>query len=220
MKSFLFKTFLWSVAFYLLLLNTNVFKQKNYAVPNMSKFGISTAKDANLEPIVRLSYFTGEGFCTAFVVDVNYAITAAHCLIGKEKDTLSLYDKEGNDLNVFVKVTAYDISTDLGLISGDFTRFKPLDTEFNGEGFVDKHEYISCGYPHGQNHLTCSRFYPTNFNYFKVEGTGHLIPGYSGGPTIDLTTGKAVGVNHAVTDHSVLIIPVQGLLGVFGIEND
>ena len=38
-----------------------------------------------------------------------------------------------------------------------------------------------------------------------MKGTGNLYPGMSGGPVIDQTTGKIIGVNHAVDSENILV---------------
>jgi hypothetical protein len=53
---------------------------------------------------------------------------------------------------------------------------------------------------------------------FSIAGRGFLIPGMSGGPVIDVKHGTVLAVNSAATNGFVLVAPVMGILGSFGIE--
>ena len=164
-------------------------------------------------------------FCTAFVVDVRYAITAAHCINDNghiARDMFKTSDARGNDTGISVQAIGYDIRTDLGLITGDFSSVRPIRAAFNKDSFdvgqPAKH-LVSCGYPRGQAHLVCTTFLATRMSGFSVAGVGHIIPGMSGGPVIDTDTMEVVAVNYAVTEDGLsLVSPIEGMLGMFGLE--
>ncbi len=192
------------------------------SIPLHYQFGEMQDDNAIFNPIVRIVGQKGFGFCTAWVVDKHYAVTAAHCINNNgrmNKETLKFYNENGLDTQVTAKVAAYDISTDLGLLYGDFHLIRPLKVDFNNDGFdrYKSDKYITCGYPLGQKHLSCTGFIPTNTDYFTIVGKSHLIPGMSGGPVIN-SAGVAVAVNTAVNEDVAIISPVQGFLGIFQLE--
>lgn len=173
-------------------------------VPLGPKFGTPPDSDATLTPVVHLATKDKKSFCTAFVVDANYAVTAAHCINhgGKlPKETLKLLDEKGTDVADAQAVGFHDRS-DLGLLKGKFNKFLPLKAEFHNNGFEVRRVLAACGFPYGQHRLICNVF----------------IPAMSGGPVIDPETGIAIGVNYAVGSEYSYISPLQGFLGVFGLE--
>lgn len=179
--------------------------------------------DVKHNPIIRLATTTNIGFCSGWVIDTQLAITAAHCINHNKhitKAPIKIFDDKGKDTGHLAQAASYDEDLDLGLIVGDFHEFSSLQTNFYHEGFPRsvKHQYIMCGFPLGQKLVTCTEFSPTRMNFFRVEGKGHLIPGYSGGPVIDITTNQAVGVNSAVSEDEIIIAPIQGILGLFRLE--
>lgn len=87
------------------------------------KFGTPPAHP-EYYPIVHLANSEGKPFCTAFVIDANYAATAGHCLEdGKGKlktETFKLLDDKNVDLKTDAKAVGYDEWTDFGLLLGRF----------------------------------------------------------------------------------------------------
>src|SRR5437868_6540141 len=78
--------------------------------PVTEKFGQMPNNDAVLEPIVHLLNDKKIPYCTAFVIDKNYAITSGHCV--KEngdltKKKLGFSDSLGVNLNVEVTAKGY-----------------------------------------------------------------------------------------------------------------
>jgi V8-like Glu-specific endopeptidase len=185
-------------------------------------FGDMQSTDqSKFSPLVRLVNDKGRGFCSAFIIDKHYAITAAHCVSDKEIDNevFSLFSDSGKDTYTTVKTLSFDSSTDLAVLVGDFDKFSPLQVNFNNEGFPtnEVHTYYTCGFPLAQKHATCHEFTPIEMNYFKVAGKGHLIPGMSGGPVINELS-VAVGINSSVLEDMVFISPLEGMLGLFNLE--
>lgn len=174
-------------------------------------------------PVVRLRM--ANGFCTAWVVDKHYAVTAAHCINNHgylDESLMSIFSDSGVEISNTVRAIGYDVRLDLGLLTGNFDNFESLKTSFNAEGFpksnTDKylHDYAACGYPLGQKDLVCTPFIPIKTDNFEMRGHSHLIPGMSGGPIVDMDTGEAVAVNTAVEDEFAIVSPVEGFWGIFG----
>lgn len=189
-------------------------------LPLEQKFGTAPDNDANLEPIVHLADEKGKAFCTAFVVDANYAVTAAHCINegGKlPKENLKILDESGKEVGI-VRAVGFHNRSDLGLLKGNFKKFLPLPVNFYTSGFQVVKPMAACGFPYGQHKLICNMFVPMGSESFTVKGRGFLVPAMSGGPVIDVELGVAVGVNYAVGDDYSYVRPLQGFLGVFGLD--
>lgn len=189
-------------------------------LPLDKKFGTAPDNDATLEPVVHLADAKGKAFCTAFIVDANYAVTAAHCIneggsLPKEK--LKILDESGKDLGDVQAVGFHDRS-DLGLLKGNFKKFLPLRANFYTNGFQIVKPMAACGFPYGQHKFICNIFTPMGNEEFTVKGKGFLVPAMSGGPVVDLESGFAVGVNSAVGDNYSYVRPLQGFLGIFGLD--
>lgn len=174
------------------------------------------------DPIVRLRL--KNGFCSGWIVDKHYAVTAAHCINENgyiDESPIKIFDDNGANTFTLAQAVGYDQRTDLGLLSGNFEEFIPLKTNFEQEGFPrdgNKH-YLSCGFPLGQKKLSCTEFIPTQTAIFAIAGYSHLIPGMSGGPVIDYDTRSAVAVNTAVAGDLAIVSPLQGFLGLFRLED-
>jgi S1-C subfamily serine protease len=184
------------------------------------KFGTPTLNDAKFDPIVHLADNKKRVFCTAFIIDANYAATAGHCVNSKDKyypNKLTLLDEAGNQV-AEAQAVGYHNRSDLGLLKGDFKKFKVLKAEFHHAEFQLTPMALTCGYPYGQNKLICNLFHTVGNVEFMVAGKGYLVPGMSGGPVISPSTGLAIGVNHAVDENYAYVRPLQGFLGVFQLD--
>lgn len=182
--------------------------------------GITTT---SFNSIVRLANPDGRSFCTGWVVDRRYAVTAAHCINKRGKirlEPIKLFADTGEDTGITAQASDFDARMDLGLLVGDFSRIEPIRVNFVSEGFPrdPSIRYLACGFPLGQRKLFCSPFIPTDSHFFAIAGQGHLIPGMSGGPVINQDTGEVVGVNTAVYKDKSIVSPVQGFLGLFQLE--
>lgn len=189
---------------------------------NLAPFGYPVFKAPKHSGIVQIGR-NNDMFCSAYVADGQYIITAGHCVSDRQgrldRTPVQIYDQFGRDTGVVAQPVGLNNRVDVGLIRGDFRNFQPLESDFYGfTPTNDAGQYETCGFPYLQRKLTCTKFFP-NSNYgFTLAGDGFLIPGMSGGPVIDRTHQVVIGVNSAMGDGAALIAPVLGLLGAFGIE--
>jgi S1-C subfamily serine protease len=181
---------------------------------------IAPIANPKYESVVHLT-IKGNFICTGIVFDEQYVVTAAHCLDDEfgetSKEKYKILDPKHNGKFVVGKVAGVNRRMDYGIIKGDFKNFKksPLNVytnEFMGGA------YIACGYPFGQKKLSCMPIFP-QYNYvFQIAALGILYPGMSGGPVYNTVTGNVIGVNSAAADGFVIVSPLIGLYGSFGIE--
>lgn len=187
---------------------------------NLPKFGALNEKPIH-GAIVQL-HKNGRGFCSGFVIDANYVMTAAHCVddfYGLTEDPINIYDENGKYTGVTGTAVAMSNTIDVALIKGNFKRFFALKVDFYSFSPTNaRAEYVTCGFPGLQNKLTCNNFTPTHNSVFNIAGKGFLIPGMSGGPVIRVDTQEVIGVNSAATNGFVLVAPALGMLGMFGVE--
>lgn len=173
-------------------------------------------------PIIKLIGGDKKFFCSAFVIDNHYAVTAAHCLDenGKlRKDILSIFVEDNQDTGIKAKAVGMATRSDLGLLEGDFTNFQMLKTDTQHFGFLDsKTVYLTCGYPYGNLKISCVPFSPEKNNGFAIEGAGYLVPGMSGGAVINVLTNEAVALNSYAGEGVVGVFPLYGLQGAFHLE--
>lgn len=184
------------------------------------KFGTEPSEPL-YNPIVKLSK-AGRPFCSGFVIDANYAITAGHCL-GSMEDKLETADLNiildtGKDSGTVAHAVGFNGRVDLGLITGNFNKFKSLKVDMENFRMAMPLAY-ACGFPFGQIKMVCNPVIPQNNDGFLINALGYLVPGMSGGVVIDPKTGEGVALNTAVGDGVVKLTPLQGFKGVFkGLE--
>jgi hypothetical protein len=53
---------------------------------------------------------------------------------------------------------------------------------------------------------------------FLMGAQGFLFPGMSGGPVIDMYTGRVIALNSAVSEHMVLLAPIFGIMTILGLR--
>jgi len=160
-------------------------------------------------------------FCTGFVVDANYAVTAGHCLDAGDKllkEEVKIYSAEGTDTGVNAKPAGISMRSDLGLLLGDFNEFKVAPADFHNWRLKPGTPFATCGFPYGDLHNFCAPFIPDTNYYFQVVGSGTFYPGQSGGPVVDLQDGGVVGVIVAVGNGRAYVSPLVGYLALFGLE--
>jgi len=183
--------------------------------------------------IIRLHDNHGDFFCSAFVVDASYAITAAHCLVDSlgylSRSPIRVTDSDGEEITV-AKAAGINNRVDYGIVTGDFSNFNQLEMDASVSFYsaVDntkwkmmkelQDNFETCGYPQGQKDVYCADFAPTGNAYFQVAGIGQVFPGMSGGPLINKETGEAVGIISAMSDGQAIVTPIVGILGNFGLE--
>lgn len=144
-----------------------------------------------------LSVFTIDGRCSAFVISKNYAITAAHCMQNiSSVGTATFYNKNGSlQLKQIIYASQFDridFGIDMGALIGDFSNIVPLpliktEQEINGLAVV------SIGIIGGEIKRKIGRIERNDF--FGLKANMKIIPGMSGGPLIDILTGKVIGIN-------------------------
>jgi S1-C subfamily serine protease len=188
---------------------------------NLPKFGKPNNSAPKFDGIIQLRHGI-EGFCSAFVIDGNYAVTAAHCIrkgLHLDKAEINIFNHVGQPTGVTARPVGLSNRVDLGLIQGNFSDFQPMTidvvsfTPMNNPGI-----YFTCGFPQLQNQVTCIRFIPVQNENFYLAGQGMVIPGMSGGPVVDVKNKVVMGVNSAVSGPFVMITPIIGLFGLFGID--
>lgn len=177
----------------------------------------------NLYPyIIRLEHPTFGFFCTGFVIDGNYAITAAHCItneLGLLNDIqINVTSVYGTTTGTVAKPVAVDKYRDVGFIEGNFLDFTSASVDFTGEKIQLGMPMKACGYPSGQINIFCMDMHLTGNMFFRYRATGGpVFKGQSGGPVTN-SEGIVVGVNSAVDYSNVVIGPLVGVLEVVGLR--
>lgn len=175
---------------------------------------VAFSADRPHEAIIRLHTEDGKFFCTGFVVDARYAVTAGHCLVNKKP--IRIFNSSSQDTKVVAQVAGFHDRVDYGVIKGDFSHFKHYVAEFDKVSFGSFN--IACGFPLGAKRMFCSYVAPMYTHRFGVKANGYLLPGNSGSPVINLETGRAVAVASSVADDGIVVVPLLGLPAAFGIE--
>ncbi len=198
-------------------------KNKDKNAPKFNPTDIGTNSPDKMSPVVHLVNKENDSFCTAFVVDNNYAITAAHCLVGQADDLK--VQSNNKTYETSVKIIGYNARVDYGLLRGDFKQFNKLQIKPNLPFSMasEKRILILAGYPEGQKGLIIELALSLGVHGFMIEGIGELYPAMSGGPAIDKETGVVIGVNVSVgiekeNYKKIYIAPLTGFLGAMGID--
>jgi hypothetical protein len=153
-------------------------------------------------------------FCSGVVVSSTKIITAAHCLaptpFDVEAPTLEVRTASNVPLGITAQILAFDPINDLGVLYGNFTMLNKHEAisgavEIN-EAFKT-HKIAICGYPQA-GRFTCSPLTDARNFLLGFSTLGFAYPGMSGGPVLDLTTGKVIGVASTVSNDRVLLAPL------------
>lgn len=176
--------------------------------------------DANLYgSIIRLTH-DGRTFCSGTVIEHNLIVTAAHCVsistpFGEliNNNPIDIRPNSNEDLKVTAKALYVNPRMDYALLIGNFSGFKTRPYTTNPgklEAFqVEGHSFTSCGYPlNGPLYCTSETFKRRDDFAWKVEGV--LLPGMSGGPTME--NGVVVAVNSAVSEGSSIVAPLYNIM--------
>ena len=178
-------------------------------------------------PLLHLKDEEGRPMCTGFVIDDNYAITAAHCVYGKGGKNITAKDHANKD-PIQTRVVGYYARGDYALLKADFTtyaRFKIEQTHPLGR-LLEGRMVATCGFPLGQLASACNpaMILSPMDSFFLAKG--ELYPGMSGGPVIEPTTGLVVGLNSASWGEefsqkfvdAIVISPLTGLAAALNVE--
>lgn len=176
-------------------------------------------KEKGLDPIVRLVQ-DNHTFCSGTVVNDTTIITAAHCLLvltpmGGMMNSAPIEIRTNENKPLGIWGSAYYATTqmDQGLVKGDFRKFDPKayisDPEVLAKLRKRSPKFTSCGYPLGGNLFCTTIDYKGQFD-FMWAGTGILLPGMSGGPSM-LEDGTVVAVNVAVNGNEAFVSPIYNL---------
>lgn len=188
-----------------------------------------TSTQGKIDPIIRLHAKNDMDsfFCTGFVIDDNYALTAGHCVnsIALIRSTLSttpiyIYKRDGSYSGITAFAAGMDDRRDLGIIRGDFSQFRKvkIDTSLLPARHIFR-TIKACGFPSGQKELVCSPVEPMGVYYFQYAGSCVLYPGMSGGPVFDVSTGwRVIGINSAMLGELCIFSPLKGIFANFNIE--
>lgn len=202
-------------------------------IKTLPLLGDVTRKGPNLyDGVVILTDEDGKGFCSGSVIDNNYVVTAAHCLVdgdGKlNGKALNVRTSSGQLIQVSAKAAAANTRVDVGLVLGDFKDFQFMPIDYRQvrdfaptenpflkmlQGLSGKHsdtpaegleQAMACGYPEAQASLTCIPVRDIKYYEFQLIGQGQLFPGMSGGPVFVMTPEgpKIIAVNTAITFES------------------
>lgn len=162
-------------------------------------------------------------FCTAVVIDKNYALTAAHCVTDRwgkmMSDEFQVRDLEDFVNGPKVRAVALDKYRDVALLRGDFNNFYASAVNWTGQGLEDitKFKIVQCGFPSGGAHF-CSIGEITGNYFFQLKTKmTQVYQGMSGGPVYNATTLEVIGVNSAASSDGNIIAPLVGARENFGI---
>lgn len=181
--------------------------------------------------IVRLHTEDGRFFCSGVVISKNLILTAAHCLqdfnplpgiIPDElnKAPIEIRTSVNSKTNTYGMAYKAYSRADIGVIVGDFSQFEtaPIekDTEKIHKAFTNS--ITACGFPYGGSKACFTNTNLGKFFFHYTSTDGALFPGMSGGPVVDSSTGKIVGVNSAVSGDANIYAPIIALEELLGIS--
>jgi len=96
---------------------------------NLPAFGTPVNSNPQHYAIVQLGR-KNETFCSAYVADANYIITAGHCVAAQDghlnRDPIEIYDQFGQNTGIIATPVGLNNRVDVGLIRGDFRNFNTL----------------------------------------------------------------------------------------------
>lgn len=165
------------------------------------------------EAIVKLyNRETGRFFCSGTVIGANYILTADHCVdkMKKNRPTIEVRAIGEKTITAVGYVSSFEGHSDVALVYGNFSKFNSLSFENEPSADINAiytHRLVTCGFAYGGD-LLCTPFTARWPSFFSVGGQGMMFPGMSGGPVLDLDTGKVVGTNYAMGDNVALITPL------------
>jgi S1-C subfamily serine protease len=174
-------------------------------------------KEIGYAPIVRLHDFeTGRFFCSGTIISNKHLVTAAHCIEGATTmSPIEVRDKNGKSFDPMIVAFPRGANPrgDTAILEGRFNNFDKMVMAIKPNQVLKAFygtsvNLVLCGYPYGGK-LLCLPFKQPRQYFFQVQGISHVYPGMSGGPVIDLNTGKLVAVNTAATELFVIVSPTS-----------
>lgn len=181
------------------------------AVPKLASEPSANPKRGS---IIRLHTSDGRFYCSGVIVGPKTLITANHCVDGAlpGEEVAEVRDATKQPTGIVASFVAGNERADYAILTGDFSTFtirahttKPSEILNNIEN--NERELMACGYPYGGD-LLCAPVINRRMYAFYVAGAGFLYPGMSGGPVVDVASGRVIAVNSAVTDQVVLLSPL------------
>lgn len=187
-----------------------------YTTPNMPDYDATKEyPQASFGAMVRLEV-DGQFLCSGTVISDDYVLTAAHCLMRSgfnpglrtEKITIRA---EGQLIPNIGYAAALNQRADYGLIRGNFVLNNKARLSYKPRTILDVGPVVmSCGFPWGAED-TCYRAYNLQPFYATIAAVGVMFPGMSGGPVIDVLSGRIFAVNSGLTPNAVIFAPLVGL---------
>lgn len=200
------------------IMTTHTQHEKDEDLLNVPYEGYEMNVNAIHQPLIRLHNEDDKFFCSGFVIDNNYAITAAHCV--QDKDEVNIYNSLSQDTEIVAETAGFNSRMDYAILRGDFSRFGKfqIETEIL-KVFSRNANLIACGFALGQRRASCYSATLLGMKYTYISARSILFPGMSGGPVIDRSTNTVVALNSYVDDGRVGLTPLVGILATFGIES-
>lgn len=190
-----------------------------YVEAGLPKYGSFSKERKLFNPPVKLLDSDGDFFCSGFVIDDNYVVTAAHCLDnGGPRKNVKILAENNIETNTVANTVGFNHRMDYGLLKGNFKQFVPAAIDLSLDAPYTSSRLLVCGFPMGVKKMICYQVKAITNDMFGVAVGGFLFPGMSGGPAIDLDSNRVFGVNSRVSIGHVVVQPLVGLLATFGIE--
>lgn len=228
--NFIYESVKFAALIYLVgVLTIKVFYSKPYATQiNKSEIvplGESSNTPGGFPAMVRLA--SKEGKCSGTVIDGNYVLTAAHCVVDTNnymsKETFIVSDDNDSEISKVEGIAvALDLDRDIALLKGNFNSYEKLEVDWEGKYIqtIYNRQMIACGYPAGANFF-CSRMAGVSNEYFLISAFGGILQkGMSGGTVLDAESLKVIGVNSAVSQNGVVIGSILGADKLFKLRGE
>lgn len=166
---------------------------------------------------VRLHNEEGRFFCSGFMVDEHTVVTAAHCVmeygmfgpVGLRQEPIQVRSAAGRLISMGIP-KAGNSRADLAIIeiSAELDEATlPLESDPTAiTESLGSHKLLLCGYPYGGK-LYCAEYKNLSQYWLTNQGNGTSWPGMSGGPLVDLDTGKVIANLHGATENTIIVNP-------------